>query len=320
MTVKPPPPVVPGTMVSLGNAALPAASSAMPIATNGVAADRFVVRPKAMAAPQPSQPKAPLFGDAPSGAGSSDHIYVSDRLETLEATRRTREGLYTSETRAKWADADARFLRTEDGEEVLVIEQFEVMREFERPYMREIARTAAAGGGIILNVGFGLGIIDNSIEEFGDAIVQHHIVELNKQIVQRAETWRDDHPRRERIFVHQGDWKDALRMFKEQGLIFDAVAYDAFPLEARELHRDVVPFLEELLRLELVRQETGAVTFYMDSADGFGTTFLDFIRARGVSKADLQRIDVTLPKDGNQYWSVPYFFVPRLSGISYREP
>jgi hypothetical protein len=246
-------------------------------------------------------------------------IFVTDHPERLEKTVRSREHLYTPGLRNEWMNAKAEFSLTEDGEEVLVIRGLEVMRGFEKPYMATLARTAARGGGKVLNVGYGIGFIDEEIErlrcEF--PVSEHHIIELNAEVVERALKWREGQPHREKIFIHQGDWQDVLERLARQGVVFDSVAYDAFPLEKQELHRDFVPFLESVLRLKAVKEGTGLITFYMDSPDGFGLRFTQYAKSLGVGELALERVSVQLPSRGNQYWERDYFFTPSLTAIAY---
>lgn len=260
-------------------------------------------------APEPS-PKLPC---------SEDLIYLTDHPELLERTIREREPLYAPGMREQWEDAEAEFERTAEGEEVLRIRGLEVMRGFEKPYMASIARTAAAAGGKILNVGYGLGFIDAEIERLRGEfpIGEHHIIELNKAVAARASAWRLTQPNPENIFVHQGDWTELLSALTGQGIVFDAIAYDAFPLDPQELHRDFIPFLEEVIRSRAIRAETGRITFYMDSPDGFGARFTDFAYRLGVGILSTERVLVTLPSAGNQYWERDFFFTPTLTGIRY---
>ncbi|MDA0655819.1 MAG: hypothetical protein O2912_05355, partial [Proteobacteria bacterium] len=58
--------------------------------------------------------------------------------------------------------------------EILLPDGFEVMMEWERPIMERSAEIITVNGGDVLNVGFGLGIIDTAIQQFG--LVTHTII------------------------------------------------------------------------------------------------------------------------------------------------
>jgi hypothetical protein len=246
-------------------------------------------------------------------------IYVTDNPGDLQRTINIRKHLYGPQLKEEWRLAKAEFKLTDEGEEVLVIKGLEVMRGFEKPYMSSIARTAASLGGAILNVGYGIGFIDSEIERLRETfpITEHHIIELNRDVSERAKMWRDRQPGRERIFVHEGGWKEVLQSLVTQSFIFDAIAYDAFPLEKQELHRDFVPFLEHVIKLKAIRENTGLITFYMDSVDGFGSRFTTFAKSLGVGEMSMEKVSVQLPLNGNQYWERNYFFTPTLTQIRY---
>lgn len=270
-----------------------------------------------------------LFGDISRSAddrqktGKCDQllaaIYATDNHQELKETVDSRSHLYRQNLRADWEHSAATIHRTESGEEVLTIEGFEVMRGFERPYMEALAKTVTSQGGRVLNVGFGLGLIDSAIESLrGDTgLREHHIIELNREVYDKALQWREQQPDKEQIFVHLGDWQNLLPEFRAQNLDFDGIIYDAFPLEAQDLHRDFIPFFEMATELRLARETTGIVTFYMDSPDGLGTSFVTYLQSRGVKSVQTTRLEIELPAGGTQYWNKPFYFVPMLTGIHY---
>ena len=246
-------------------------------------------------------------------------IYLTDAPEQFAHTLAVRQPLYDAELKTRWSSAPANFIRHPTGEEILQIEGFEIMREFEKPYMEELARIATQHGGRILNVGYGLGLIDEAIEKQRTKrpLQHHHIVELNAQVTARAQQWRSQQTSADSIFIHSMSWEQALEEFAQQHIQFDSVIYDAFPLDEKDIHRDFVPFLEKLLRLKLVKERTGIVTFYMDSQDGLGSRFIKYAQQLGVQKFAQKRVQVELPNGGTQYWQKNYFWAPMLSGIIY---
>lgn len=246
-------------------------------------------------------------------------IYLTDNPEMLRTTIANRAALYGPGLRAEWETAKAEFFTNPDGEEILVIKGLEVMRGFEKPYMASIAKTVTSRGGKVLNVGYGIGFIDAEIERLREqySITEHHIIELNADVAARALQWRERQPNRDLIFIHQGDWNEKLKAIVAEGTLFDGIAYDAFPLEEQELHRDFVPFLEEVIKLRAIKEGSGLITFYMDSADGFGSQFLGYAKGLGVGTLSTEKVFVTLPSGGNQYWERDYFFTPTLTQIRY---
>ncbi|KAH9951171.1 S-adenosyl-L-methionine-dependent methyltransferase [Amylocystis lapponica] len=82
-----------------------------------------------------------------------------------------------------------------------------VMMEWERPLMKQTAQVLCAGlekGKSILNVGFGLGIIDSYFEEYQPA--NHTIIEAHTQVLEhmRKTGWHD----KPHMRVFEGRWQD----------------------------------------------------------------------------------------------------------------
>lgn len=83
--------------------------------------------------------------------------------------------------------------------------------------MMKSAEVVCRNGGNILNVGYGLGIIDSFIKTY--PITSHHIIELHPQLYQNAADAGYTN-------VHLGDWRDILPTFISQGLKFDGIYFD----------------------------------------------------------------------------------------------
>jgi len=92
-----------------------------------------------------------------------------------------------------------------------------VMGDWEDPVMKAHAEITCRNGGHILEVGFGMGISANYIQE--QDIESHTIIELNDEIYKKAVEWSKDKPNTEII---SGDWK-CLELNKT----FDAIFFDA---------------------------------------------------------------------------------------------
>ena len=69
---------------------------------------------------------------------------------------------------------------TEEGE-LLDDHGNAIMMEWERPIMKEQAKTTTSKGGRVLNIGFGMGIIDSYIAET-DGVIEHWIIEPHPDV------------------------------------------------------------------------------------------------------------------------------------------
>ena len=100
-----------------------------------------------------------------------------------------------------------------------------VMMEWERPLMEEHARRLCAGGGKdVLNVGFGMGIIDTAISALAPR--SHTIIEAHPGVLakMRADGWHA----RPRTRVCEGRWQAALQQLIAEGVQFDGIFFDTY--------------------------------------------------------------------------------------------
>lgn len=122
-----------------------------------------------------------------------------------------------------------------------------VMMRWEAPLMREHARLLCGDGRDrhVLNIGFGMGIVDAEIERFGCA--SHTIVEAHAGVIAKANAdgWGD----KAGVHLLHGRWQDLLQ---EGGSAaawgpFDAVFYDAYAEDYEDM-RHLHTMLPRLLR------------------------------------------------------------------------
>lgn len=98
---------------------------------------------------------------------------------------------------------------------------FEIMMNWEDPIMKRHAEIVCRNGGDILEIGFGMGISANYIQECG--VKSHTIVENHPQIIKLLKGWAKD---KENIIIIEGDWFAAIdRLPNYDGIFYDAV-YD----------------------------------------------------------------------------------------------
>jgi tetratricopeptide (TPR) repeat protein len=114
--------------------------------------------------------------------------------------------------------------------EITLPDGFEVMMEWERPIMERSAEIICHNQGDVLNVGFGMAIIDTAIQQQG--VTTHTIIEAHEQVVEKARQWAED---KKGVNLVHSTWQDAL-----DGLpLFDGVYLDT-------LMPPIVPFLERV--------------------------------------------------------------------------
>ena len=96
-----------------------------------------------------------------------------------------------------------------------------VMHNWETPVMERMARFVCSGGWAerndILEIGFGMGIASNFIQQYNPT--SHTICEIDPEVIQRLEEWASDKPN---VKIVKGDWYKNIDNFgKYDGILFD---------------------------------------------------------------------------------------------------
>ena len=86
-------------------------------------------------------------------------------------------------------------------------------------------------GSRVLNIGHGMGIIDNFFQDKRPSA--HHIIEAHPGVLERMrkDGWHD----KQNITVHKGRWQDVVPKIIEQGILFDAIYFDTFAEDYKAL-------------------------------------------------------------------------------------
>lgn len=93
-----------------------------------------------------------------------------------------------------------------------------VMMEWERPIMKKSAEVICRNGGRVLNVGFGMGIIDSYIQQYN--VTEHWIIEPHIDVYTKM--FQDGWHLKPNVRIMFGDWQWYLKyMPKFDGVYFD---------------------------------------------------------------------------------------------------
>ncbi|KAK9075544.1 hypothetical protein SSX86_003869 [Deinandra increscens subsp. villosa] len=114
-----------------------------------------------------------------------------------------------------------------------------VMMAWEKPLMEAHAKAICSRGGHILNIGFGMGLVDTAIQQYDP--VTHTIVEAHPDVYDRmrASGWTQ----KENVKVVFGRWQDVLPQLQTyDGIFFDT--YGEYYDDLREFHQHVPALLK----------------------------------------------------------------------------
>ena len=141
-----------------------------------------------------------------------------------------------------------------------------VMDEFERDYISLLGANVARYDSSVLEVGFGMGISANAVQEEFARVVEkkpgskpvHIIIEYNHNVAEIAREWgkRQKFP----VVVLEGDWQKEIEKIPA-GILTGALA-DPYPLSPEEKHEDAA---RPLSRIHEKLMPGGVVSYYPDS-------------------------------------------------------
>lgn len=100
-----------------------------------------------------------------------------------------------------------------------------VMMAWETDIMSRSAKKLLPTPGLrVLNVGHGMGIVDNFFQELSPST--HHIIEAHPAVIEEMK--RNGWHEKSGVKIHEGRWQDVLPSLVAEGETFDAVYYDTF--------------------------------------------------------------------------------------------
>ncbi|KAK1317668.1 hypothetical protein QJS10_CPA05g01279 [Acorus calamus] len=115
-----------------------------------------------------------------------------------------------------------------------------VMMAWEKPLMEAHARAiCSGGGGSILNIGFGMGLIDTAIQQHTP--VKHTIIEAHPEVYDRM--LRSGWGEKDNVKIIFGRWQDVLSQLESyDGIFFDT--YGEYYEDMREFHQHLPVLLK----------------------------------------------------------------------------
>ncbi|KAK9830600.1 hypothetical protein WJX81_003470 [Elliptochloris bilobata] len=230
-------------------------------------------------------------------------------LGALERRQGSRPSAEHQETAAAPAEDRVQYEGAEGGERLMDAEGKAVMMQWEEPLMEAHAHVVARSGSDVLNVGFGLGLVDEAIQRRHPRT--HTIIEAHPGV--HARMLRDGWHKRPGVRIVFGRWQEALAQLGRQ---FDGVFFDTYS----EFYEDMRAFHEALPRL----LRPGGVYSYFNglAADNafFHRVYCEVVK-RELATLGFDTQFVALPSDAavanevwegvrNRYWRLDTYMLP----------
>jgi guanidinoacetate N-methyltransferase len=226
-----------------------------------------------------------------------DNVYCAEKY--LREIRPWRPG--SQRSKATRPLDSAKITATEDS---LIAEHQQMMQSWERPLMQRMARGICRRGCTVLEVGFGLGISANEIQQIGPR--KHVIVEAHPQIADAARAWRMRHD--SDVEIIESRWEKADLAER----LFDAVLFDAYPCDEVEISENLEYGRTAAERFfpvaEKVTGPGGRFTFYTGCEMGLLLRLQDELFLR-FGKLCLERVGNLEPPNDCNYWISPEMVV-----------
>nr|GMD96378.1 protein arginine N-methyltransferase 2 [Ipomoea batatas] len=124
-------------------------------------------------------------------------------------------------------------------DKIMDAESKAVMMAWEKPLMEAHAKAVCSNGGHVLNVGFGMGLVDTAIQQYAPA--SHTIIEAHPEVYDRM--IRQGWDKKDNVKIIFGRWQDVVSQLESyDGIFFDT--YGEYYEDMREFHQ----YLPKLLK------------------------------------------------------------------------
>lgn len=177
-----------------------------------------------------------------------------------------------------------------------------VMEDWETPYMRKLAQIATSNGGVVLEIGYGMGISARFIQKRN--IRRHIIIEMNEDVTKRAKSFARNAKRS--VTILHGMWEDAVKQIPDNSI--DGILFDTYPLRESEVHKNHFTFFKTAYKK---LRPGGILTYYSDEINRFHPAHLKKLVDAGFQKRNIDSVITAVrPPVNCEYWKSKSILAP----------
>ena len=181
-------------------------------------------------------------------------------------------------------------------ENQLIIDEQQVMQDWERPYMKAMADVVSRSHGDVLEIGFGMGISASMIQENG--VRSYTVLECNADVKDYFNVWKKKYEN-SKIELIFGRWEEIIESLG----CFDGIFFDTYPLSEEEWRDRIVNSgIQRIFKVMSEHLNSGGVLTYF-------TGEYDSIARRDqrkifeyFSEISIKRITELAPPEDCNYW------------------
>jgi guanidinoacetate N-methyltransferase len=189
-------------------------------------------------------------------------------------------------------------VKTFDDRTQKVLEEDEIMEDWQIPIMHEMSKAIAENGGDILEIGFGRGISSEMIQQY--SVRSHTIIECNDAVVKQFHSWKAKHASKKIKLVH-GLWQDTIDGLGK----FDGIFFHTYPLNDDEYMRYVngsTTFAEHFFRYAKAHLNlNGSFTYFSNEVDSLSREHQRLL-LKYFSSFKVKVIKLEMPEDVKDTW------------------
>lgn len=214
-------------------------------------------------------------------------------------TVNTRKSIGFPDHKEDWTKASAVY-----DEHTLRIAGHPVMEDWELRYMEKLAAIVTTNGGLILELGYGMGLSAKAIQ--ARDIKGHCVIECHPDVIVRCAQDHHEAIGRSSLNLLSGFWQDLTPLLKNS--TFDGILFDTYPMREEEIHSNHFCFFPEAHRL---LKPGGILTYYSDEAHRFSESHLAHLKKAGFKGNDIcfEMCRVNPPPDC-EYWREKTLIAP----------